>query len=83
MEPQSISGIPIATGTVVDGKIVLEGVSLPEGMAVTVLAVEPSPTIRVSPALQAELEEALADADREPGISAPELFEQLQKYRAP
>ena len=70
----------VATGTVVEGKVILEGVSLPEGTVVTVFAKDSEARVRLSPALQAELEEALEDADREEGISGDALLEKLQKY---
>ncbi|HEV7671986.1 MAG TPA: hypothetical protein VGS22_25970 [Thermoanaerobaculia bacterium] len=70
----------VATGTIVEGKVVLEGVSLPEGTAVTVFTKGSETTVRLSPALQAELEEALEEADHEEGISGDELFRKLQKY---
>jgi hypothetical protein len=49
----------VATGTIVEGKVVLEGVSLPEGTVVTVFAKDSEATVRLPPVLQAELEEAL------------------------
>ena len=70
----------VAVGTVVGGKVVLEGVSLPEGTVVTVFAKDSEATVRLPPALQAELEEALEEADREEGISGDELLEKLRKY---
>ena len=70
----------VATGTVVEGKVILEGVSLPEGTIVTVFAKDFEASVRLSPALQAELEEALDDANREEGISGDALLEKLQKY---
>ena len=70
----------VATGTVVEGKVILEGVSLPEGTVVTVFAKDSEACVRLSPALQAELEEALEDADHEEGISGDALLEKLQKY---
>jgi len=70
----------VATGTVVDGKVVLEGVSLPDGTVVTVLAADSPSTVRLSAALRAELEQALTEADRDAGISADELFDKLRKY---
>jgi hypothetical protein len=70
----------IVTGTVVGGKIVLEGASLPEGTVVTVLAKDSEATVRLPPSLQAELEEALDEAEREEGISGDELLEKLKKY---
>jgi hypothetical protein len=70
----------IVTGTVVGGKVVLEGASLPEGTVVTVFAKESEATVRLPPALRAELEEALEEADREEGIPGDELLEKLRKY---
>ena len=71
----------VVTGTVVEGKIVLEGAFLPEGTVVTVYAQEPGSVVRLPPHLQAELEEAIDEADRADGIPAEELFAQLKKYR--
>ncbi len=70
----------VATGTVIDGKVVVEGVKLPEGMVVTVFAKDAEALVRLPPHLQAELEDALAEADREEGVSAEALFESLHKY---
>ena len=70
----------VATGKVIDGRIVLEGTNLPEGAVVTVFAANAETMIRLSPTESAELESALEDADREEGITAKELFEHLQKY---
>jgi hypothetical protein len=70
----------VVTGTVVGGKVILEGVSLPEGTVVTIFAKDSEAKIRLPPALQAELEEALEEADREEGISGDELLEKLRKY---
>lgn len=70
----------LITGTVVQGKVVLDGVSLPEGAQVAVLAKEPDGIVHLSDALQAELEQALAEADREDGISGDELLERLRRY---
>lgn len=71
----------VLTGTVVEGKVVLDGASLPDGATVTVFAEQPGETVRLPPHLQAELEAAIDEADREDGISGEELFEQLKKYR--
>ena len=70
----------VAVGTVVGGKVVLDGVSLPEGTVVTVFTKDSEATVRLPPALQAELEEALEEADREEGISGDDLLEKLRKY---
>ena len=70
----------VVTGTVVGGKVVLDGSSLPDGTPVTVFVPRDEATIRLPPHLQAELESALEEADRLEGISAEQLFAELTKY---
>jgi len=70
----------VITGTVVDGKVVVEGLSLPEGTVVTVFARDDESLVKLSPAEEAELLKALDEADREEGISAEELYDRLRKY---
>ncbi|HEX3551707.1 MAG TPA: hypothetical protein VIA62_00585 [Thermoanaerobaculia bacterium] len=69
----------LATGTVVDGKVVVEGESLPEGAAVTILLREADETFEVPPELEAELLESIAEADLGETISADELIERLRR----
>lgn len=71
----------LLAGTVKEGKVVLSGATLTEGTMVAVYAPEQGGVVRLPAHLQAELEEALPEADREEGISAEELFSQLEKYR--
>ena len=68
-----------ATGTVIDGKIVLEGTTLPEGTVVTVLARETDETFELPAELQAELAASIAEADRGEVVPAAELFERLRR----
>ncbi len=68
----------IATGTVVDGKIIVEGEPLAEGMVVTILAREVQETFEVPPELEAELLESIAEADRGETITADELIQRLR-----
>ena len=70
----------LATGTVVDGKVVVEGLALPEGTVVTVLTRDEEESVQLSSAEEAELLEALDEADREDGVSARELFAGLQRF---
>jgi len=70
----------VIKGTVVEGKIVLNQGSLPEGAEVGVFVAQQEGSVRLSPLLQQELEDALDEADREDGISAEELFAELRKY---
>ena len=69
----------IATGKVVAGKVIVEGVELPEGSAVTVVTPEPHDEVRVTADEEAELLEAIAEADRGETISAEELFARLDR----
>ena len=70
----------LATGTIVDGKVVVEGLALPEGATVTVLTRDIEPAVKLSPDEEAELLQALDEADVEEGISADELFARLQRF---
>ncbi|HSS48079.1 MAG TPA: hypothetical protein VLX28_03965 [Thermoanaerobaculia bacterium] len=69
----------LATGTVVNGKVVVEGEALPEGSMVTILVREAAETFEVPPELEAELLESIAEADRGETISAEELIERLRR----
>ncbi len=68
----------LATGTVVDGKVVVEGDPLPEGSVVTILAREADETFEVPLELEAELSESIAEADRDDTLPADELIERLR-----
>jgi hypothetical protein len=70
----------VATGKVVQGKIIVDGVSLPEGISVSIFARESEAIVRLPSALQAELEGAIDDADQHEGISAQEMSDKLRKY---
>jgi hypothetical protein len=69
----------IATGTVVQGKVLVEGLTLPEGATVTVVTHEPSQGVVLSPDEEAQLLQAIAQADRGDTISAEELFDRLDR----
>ena len=69
----------VATGRVVEGKVVLEGEPLAEGAVVTVVARDDDDTFDVSPDEERALLEAMAQADRGQVISWAELREQLHR----
>lgn len=69
----------MATGTVVNGKVVVDGDPLPEGAVVTILAREADETFEVPPELEAALQESMAQADRGETISADELIGRLRR----
>ena len=64
----------LTTGTVMGGKIVIDGDLLPDGTVVTILARESDETFVVPPELDAELLESIAEADRGEFIPADELL---------
>ena len=69
----------IATGTVVAGKVHLEGVALPEGAIVTVLTPDSTDEVFLDAEDEAALLEAVAEAERGETISPEELFARLDK----
>ena len=75
------SRMQVATGIVVDGKVVVEGLELPEGETVVVLTREPEGEVHLSPEEEADLLEAIAEADRGETISAEGLFARLDRIR--
>ena len=66
-------------GTVVDGKIVVEGLSLPEGSTVTVFVPLDEP-VKLPAQLGQELDAAIDEADREAAGAGPEFLEGLKRY---
>jgi hypothetical protein len=69
----------VASGTIVGGKVVVEGLSLPEGTTVTVLARGDEAVVKLPPQEEADLLTALDEADREEGIPADEFFARLRR----
>ncbi|MES3001083.1 MAG: hypothetical protein V4787_10360 [Pseudomonadota bacterium] len=66
-----------ATGTVVDGKVIVQGASLPDGTVVAILARDANEEFDVPADLEAELDASLAEAQRGETISPDELFGRL------
>jgi hypothetical protein len=71
----------ITSGRVVGGQIVVEGEPLPDGSVVTILAREGDETFELDAAMEAELLESLAEADRGETVSADEVLRDLRKSR--
>lgn len=69
----------IATGTVVAGKVQLEGVALPEGAIVTVLTPDSTAEVLLDAEDEAALLDAIAEAERGETLSPDELFARLDK----
>jgi len=70
----------ITTGTVIDGKVVVEDVPLVEGSVVAVLSREPEDPFTLSSEDEDELLAAMAEIERGEFVSADKLFESLRKY---
>jgi hypothetical protein len=70
----------VATGRIVDGKVVLEGEPLAEGSVVTVVATEDDEAFDVSPEEERALLAAIAQAERGQVVSWEELREQLRRF---
>ncbi len=69
----------IATGKVVGGQVVFEGVTLEEGATVTVLTKDREGGFTLSPEEEAELLLSIAEADRGETVSAEEVVARLAR----
>ena len=78
-EQQYHIAMQLTTGTVVDGKVVIEGLSLTEGSSVIVITEEPDDSLSLSPAQEEELLLAIAEMDRGEGIPVEEFFQSLDR----
>ena len=70
----------VTTGTVIGGKVVVEGVPLAEGSIVTVLSREPEEPFTLSPEDEDELLAAMAEIEKGEFVSADELLSTLRKH---
>jgi len=69
----------VTTGTVVNGRIEVPGEELAEGVAVTILAPEDRESFTLGPEAEADLLEAIAEADRGELVSEEELWREFRK----
>jgi hypothetical protein len=69
----------VVTGTVIDGRVVVQGVTLPEGTRVTVLARGADEIFTLSADDEDELIEALAEIDRGDHLSLNQLLGTLPR----
>ena len=68
----------VATGKVIDGRVVVEGTAFDEGAVVTILARDDDETFDLSPEQEAELLIAIAEAERGEVIPADQLLKKLR-----
>lgn len=69
----------LATGKVVQGKVVVEGDALPEGAIVTVLSADGPETFEVPADLEVELAESLAQAARGEALPVADVLARLRR----
>ena len=69
----------VATGKVIDGRVVVEGAPLDEGATVTVLARDDDEAFEVSPEEEAALLLAIGEAERGETMSGEALLEGLSR----
>jgi hypothetical protein len=70
----------IATGTVVGGKVVVEGEALREGSTVSVLLREEEEVFELTSEEEEELLESIAEIERGDFISGEQLLERLRRF---
>ena len=70
----------IATGTVIDGKVVVEGETLREGATVTVLLREDDEAFELTPEEEEELLDSIAEIERGEFLSGEEVLERLRRF---
>ena len=70
----------VTTGTVVGGKVIVEGIPLVEGSLVAVLSREPEEPFALSLEDENELLAAMAEIESGEFVLADELLESLSKY---
>lgn len=70
----------VATGTVVNGKIVVEGVSLEEGSVVAVVARGANESFLLTEAQENELLAAMDEIERGEYVTLEELLQSLPKH---
>ena len=68
----------IVTGKVVNGRIEVEDVELPEGLEVAVYYTGDEPEVQLTAEEMAELDAAIAEADRGEGIPAEQVLAELR-----
>jgi len=69
----------VATGIVVDGKVVVEGESLTEGSTVTVVLREDEEAFELTPQEEEKLLESIAEIERGEFVSGEQLLERLRR----
>ena len=70
----------LATGIVIDGKVVVEGTPLTEGATVTVMLSDGAETFDLRPEDEAELLESVAAIERGDYVSGADFLDRLRQF---
>ncbi len=70
----------VATGTVIDGKVVVDGEALAEGTKVTVVVREDQESFDLTVEEEAELRASIAEIERGEYVTADALLERLRRF---
>lgn len=68
----------VLTGTVIGGKIIVEGEPLTDGSKVTVIAREDEEAFELAPEQEAEILEAISEIEQGKGIDGRRFLEELE-----
>ena len=72
----------IYTGKVINGQVIVHGALLAEGTEVTILVPDDAEPFYLTPDMEAELEESIAQLERGEGIPAEEVLAGLRRQRS-
>jgi hypothetical protein len=70
--------VPVYSGKVVDGKVLVKGVMLPEGTKVMILVDDEDEEFFLTPDMHLELDKSIAQAERGETVPAEEVLEELR-----
>ena len=70
----------VATGTVIDGKVVVDGENLAEGSTVTILLRDDAEAFELTSDEEVELLESIAALDRGEFTTGEQLLERLRRF---
>jgi len=71
--------VKVITGTVIGGKIIVEGEPLTDGSKVTVIAREDEEAFELAPEQEAEILEAISEIEQGKGIDGGRFLEELDE----
>ena len=77
--PGKMPSMRVATGIVVDGKVVVEGESLAEGSSVTVVLRDDEEAFELTPEEEQELVDSIAQIELGEFVSGEQLLERLRR----